>query len=210
MGNGLQFRCKARDLAAWLGLVPATILYRRQTDAAGISKRGNLYVRKLLVHGARSCFRHLDRTRDRLGSRLDGLDARMHPNKAVVALANKMARIVWIVLTKPGATNAAILHSPDASASIAYRPHRREFYAARVLAQINTEDSNRLLLVPLHFPISASYSMVGESAGHLIRSHMHRSRSEPSFLNPPPEWFDGRLDLDPVSWFLSMRPFVCM
>jgi HlyD family secretion protein len=69
----------------------------------GISKRGNRYVRKLLVHGARSCFRHLDRTQDRLGSWLDGLQSRMHPNKAVVALAAKMARIVWVVLTRPGA-----------------------------------------------------------------------------------------------------------
>ncbi|ESZ02758.1 transposase [Mesorhizobium sp. L48C026A00] len=68
-----------------------------------ISKRGNRYVKKLLVHGARSCFRHLDRTRDRLGSWLNGLQSRMHPNKAVVALAAKMARIVWVLLNKPGA-----------------------------------------------------------------------------------------------------------
>lgn len=43
------------------------------------------------------------RTRDRLGNWLDGLQSRMHPNKAVVALAAKMARIVWVVLNKPGA-----------------------------------------------------------------------------------------------------------
>ncbi|WP_287181622.1 transposase [Mesorhizobium sp.] len=63
----------------------------------GISKRGNRYVRKFLVHGARTCFRHLDRTRDRLGGWLDGLQSRMHPNKAVAALAAKIARIVWVV-----------------------------------------------------------------------------------------------------------------
>ncbi|MER8956574.1 hypothetical protein NKH98_28515 [Mesorhizobium sp. M0833] len=67
-----------------------------------ISKRGNRYVRKPLVQ-ARSCFRHLDRTRDRLGSWLNGFQSRMHPNKAIVALAAKMARIVWVVLNKPGA-----------------------------------------------------------------------------------------------------------
>ncbi|WP_349510149.1 IS110 family transposase, partial [Bradyrhizobium sp. NAS96.2] len=103
IGDGLQFR-KARDLAAWLGLVPRQHSTGGKQTLLGISKRGNRYVRKLLVHGARSCFRHLDRTRDRLGSWLDGLQARMHPNKAVVALAAKMARIVWVVLNKPGGT----------------------------------------------------------------------------------------------------------
>jgi transposase len=102
VGNGRQFQ-KARDLAAWLGLVPREHSTGGKQKLLGISKRGNRYVRKLLVHGARSCFRHLDRTRDRLGSWLDGLQSRMHPNKAVVALAAKMARIVWVVLTKPGA-----------------------------------------------------------------------------------------------------------
>lgn len=94
---------KARDLAAWLGLVPRQYSTGGKQTLLGISKRGNLYVRKLLVHGARSCFRHLDRTRGRLGSWLDGLEGRMHPNKALVALAAKMARIVWVVLNKPGA-----------------------------------------------------------------------------------------------------------
>ncbi|RUX22574.1 IS110 family transposase [Mesorhizobium sp. M7A.F.Ca.US.011.01.1.1] len=102
VGTGCQFQ-KARDLAAWLGLVPREYSTGGKQKLLGISKRGNRYVRKLLVHGARSCFRHLDRTRDRLGSWLDGLQSRMHPNKAVVALAAKMARIVWVVLTKPGA-----------------------------------------------------------------------------------------------------------
>ena len=81
IGDGLQFR-KARDLAAWLGLVPRQYSTGGNQTLLGISKRGNRYVRKLLMHGARSCFRHLDRTRDRLGNWLDGLEARMHPNKA--------------------------------------------------------------------------------------------------------------------------------
>lgn len=102
IGSGRQFQ-KARDLAAWLGLVPREYSTGGKQKLLGINKRGNRYVRKLLVHGARSCFRHLDRTKDRLGNWLDGLQARMHPNKAVVALAAKMARIVWVVLTKPGA-----------------------------------------------------------------------------------------------------------
>ena len=71
---------------------------------SGISKRGNNYVRRLLIHGARSCVMHLDRTRDQLGKWRDGLQSRMHHNKVVVALANKLARIAWVVLTKPGAS----------------------------------------------------------------------------------------------------------
>jgi len=102
VGNGLQFH-KARDLAAWLGLVPRQYSTGGKQTLLGISKRGKPYVRKLLVHGARSCLLHLDRTHDRLGSWLDGLQARMHSNKAVIALAAKMARVVWAVLNKPGA-----------------------------------------------------------------------------------------------------------
>src|SRR5690606_9328083 len=102
VGDGRQFR-RARELAAWLGLTPKEHSTGGKTTLLGISKRGNRYVRKLLVHGARSCFRHLDRTRDRLGSWLDGLQRRVHPTKAVIALAAKMARIDWVVLTKPAA-----------------------------------------------------------------------------------------------------------
>ena len=57
-----------------------------------------------IVHGARSCVTHLDRSHDRLGSWLDGLCARMHVNKVTVALAAKMARVAWAIITTPGAT----------------------------------------------------------------------------------------------------------
>jgi transposase len=103
VGSGKQFRT-ARDLAAWMGLTPAQFSTGGKTILSGISKRGNNYVRRLLIHGARSCVMHLDRTRDRLGKWLDGLQSRMHHNKVVVALANKLARIAWVVLTKPGAS----------------------------------------------------------------------------------------------------------
>jgi transposase len=56
------------------------------------------------VHGARSCLLHLDRSRDRLGTWIDALQRRMHNNKVTVALAAKMARVAWVVITKPGAT----------------------------------------------------------------------------------------------------------
>jgi transposase len=101
-GDGKQFR-KARDLAAWLGLVPRQYSTGGKPTLLGISKRGNSYVRRLLIHGARSCVMHLDRTRDRLGAWLDQLQSRMHPNKVAVALANKIARIAWVILNKPSA-----------------------------------------------------------------------------------------------------------
>ncbi|WP_376100872.1 IS110 family transposase (plasmid) [Roseomonas sp. CCTCC AB2023176] len=102
VGEGRQFR-KARDLAAWVGLVPRQHSTGGKTTLLGINKRGNSYIRRLLIHGARSCLMHLDRSRDRLGAWLDRLRARMHPNKVVVALAAKMARIAWVILNRPGA-----------------------------------------------------------------------------------------------------------
>lgn len=101
-GDGRQFR-KARDMAAWLGLVPAEHSTGGKQTLLGISKRGNRYVRRLIIHGARSCFLHLNRANHALGGWLSALEARTHRNKAVVALANKLARIVWAILTRLGA-----------------------------------------------------------------------------------------------------------
>ena len=103
VGDAKQFK-KGRDMAAWLGLVPAQYSTGDKSRLLGISKRGNPYLRRLLIHGARSCVMHLDRSRDRLGLWLDSLQARLHPNKLIVALANKLARIAWVILTRPGAT----------------------------------------------------------------------------------------------------------
>ncbi|CAM5334430.1 transposase [Aquamicrobium terrae] len=72
--------------------------------AAVAAKRGNKYLRRMMIHGARSCVVHLDRSRDRLGPWLNSLEARMHRKKVTVALAAKIARIVWVVMTKAGAS----------------------------------------------------------------------------------------------------------
>ncbi|WP_245457022.1 MULTISPECIES: transposase [unclassified Mesorhizobium] len=98
VGSGRQFQ-KAGDWPHGWGLVPREHSTGSKQKLLGISKRGNRYVRKLLVHGARSCFGHLDRTRNRPGGWLVGLQSRMHPNKAVVALAAKITRIVRGILT---------------------------------------------------------------------------------------------------------------
>jgi transposase len=74
-----------------------------KTTLLGISKRDNRYVRRLLVHGARSCVVHLDRGRDRLGGWIDALRGRMHLNKVTVAVAAKIARTAWAIITQPGA-----------------------------------------------------------------------------------------------------------
>lgn len=98
-GNGNQFK-SGRDLAAWLGLVPREHSTGGKQRLLGISKRGNPYLRKLLIHGARTCVLNLNRTKDRLGAWIDKMEARgIHRNKVIVALANKLARVVWAVLT---------------------------------------------------------------------------------------------------------------
>jgi transposase len=61
VGNGRQFR-KARDLAAWLGLVPAELSTGGKQALLGISKRDDRFVRRLIIHGAMSCFLRLNRT----------------------------------------------------------------------------------------------------------------------------------------------------
>jgi transposase len=101
-GSGRQFK-KARDMAAWLGLVPQQYSTGGKPTLLGISRRGNRYLRRLLIHGARSCVNHLDRSRDRLGAWMNQLQRRMHVNKVTVALAAKIARIAWVILTRPGA-----------------------------------------------------------------------------------------------------------
>lgn len=87
-----------RDLAAWLGLVPRQASTGGKARLLGISKRGNRYLRKNLIHGARAVLPHLAESATPLGHWVKGLLARAHKNTVVVALANKLARIAWAVL----------------------------------------------------------------------------------------------------------------
>ncbi len=98
IGNGSAFT-KGREFAAWLGLVPQQHSTGGKHRLLGISKRGNPYLRKLFIHGARSAMLHLNRADHSIGHWIDQLEARTHRNVAVVALANKLARIAWAVLT---------------------------------------------------------------------------------------------------------------
>ena len=104
-GKGETF-ARGRDLAAWLGLVPRQITTGGRPRLIGITKRGNKYLRRLLIHGARSAMPGLAASATPLGDWLRGLMQRVHKNAAVVALANKLARIVWVVLHKGEEFNA--------------------------------------------------------------------------------------------------------
>jgi transposase len=91
---------RGRDLAAWLGLVPKQMTTGGKPRLLGISKRGNGYLRKMLVHGARAALPTLSKADTPLGGWLRGLLARAHVNTVVVALAAKLARTAWAELAK--------------------------------------------------------------------------------------------------------------
>ena len=89
---------RGRNLAAWLGLVPRQATTSGKARLLGITKRGSKYLRKMLIQGARAALPTLSRGDTRLGQWLRGLLARAHCNTVVVALAAKMAHIVWALL----------------------------------------------------------------------------------------------------------------
>ncbi|MHA6922463.1 IS110 family RNA-guided transposase [Ralstonia pseudosolanacearum] len=105
IGDAKCFK-NGRQLAAWLGLVPRQHSSGGKNVLLGISKRGDTYLRTLLIHGARSAIlaaqRRSDNQRANKGGWLDGLLLRRNPNVAAVALANKNARIVWALLAHGG------------------------------------------------------------------------------------------------------------
>lgn len=97
VGNGQGFR-KGRDVSASLGLVPKQHSTGGKTVLLGISKRGDRYLRSLLVHGARAVVRQAANKDDALSRWINKLKATRGFNKTAVALANKMARIGWVIL----------------------------------------------------------------------------------------------------------------
>jgi transposase len=87
-----------RGLAAWLGLVPRQHSTGGRDRLLGISKRGDVYLRQLLIHGARAVLRWVERKADRTSRWATALKARRHSNVAVVAMANKIARVAYAVM----------------------------------------------------------------------------------------------------------------
>ena len=88
-----------RQFAAWLGLVPRQHTTGGKERLLGISKRGETYLRKLLVHGARATIRWGGRKTDRRSQGMRQRLERRGNNRTAVAVANKNARIVWALLT---------------------------------------------------------------------------------------------------------------
>jgi transposase len=87
-----------RGFAAWLGLVPKQRSSGGKTRLLGISKRGDHYLRTLMIHGARAALARAGKKHDPRSLWLQKLRQRRNPNVAAVALANKNARIVWAML----------------------------------------------------------------------------------------------------------------
>ena len=99
IGNGAAFK-KGREFAAWLGIVPGEYTTGGKQKLLGISKRGNSYLRRLFVQGARAVLQQSAKQSSGLSAWLAQLTARTHRNVAAVALANKLARMAWAVLAK--------------------------------------------------------------------------------------------------------------
>jgi len=88
-----------RGLAAWIGLVPRQHATGGRERLLGISKRGDVYLRQLLIHGARAVLRWVERKEDSTSRWATALKARRHTNVACVAMANKIARVAYAVMT---------------------------------------------------------------------------------------------------------------
>ena len=108
LGDGKAFR-KGRDFAVSLGLTPRQRSSGGKAQMLGISKRGDRYLRTLMIHGARAVLGRAQGKDDPRSQWIGKMRERRHPNIVAVALANKNARIVWSILSRgefyrPGAT----------------------------------------------------------------------------------------------------------
>ena len=99
LGEGWRPFAHGRALAAWLGPVPRQHSSRGSPRLVGISKRGDVYLRQLLIHGARAMLRWAEHKDDATSRWARDLKQRRHPNVAVVAVANQLARIAWALIT---------------------------------------------------------------------------------------------------------------
>ncbi len=99
IGNGHDFK-NARHLSAWLGLVPRQESTGGRDVLLGISKRGNKYLRTLLIHGARTVVYWARKKNDPRSRWINELAKRRGENIAAVAVANKNARIIWAILSR--------------------------------------------------------------------------------------------------------------
>jgi transposase len=108
IGNGAAFK-KGRGFAAWLGVVPGEYSTGGKQNLTETSRRGNKYLRKLFVQGAHAVLQSRTKQAPGLNAWLDRLTSRKRIQVTAVALANKMARIVWAVLYKGEAYRPPLL-----------------------------------------------------------------------------------------------------
>ena len=99
MGDLKQFK-NGSQFAAWLGVVPRQRSSGGKSVLGGITKHGHSYLRVLLIQGAKSAVMTAERRSDRISQWVLALRERAGWQKAVVALANKNARILWAVMTR--------------------------------------------------------------------------------------------------------------
>ena len=111
VGDAKNFS-NGRQLAAWLGLVPKQESSGGKTVLLGISKRGDAYLRTLLIHGARSVLWAAQRRKASVDRWVQGLLERRNANVAAVAMANKTARIAWALLAKDRQYDSAHVSMP--------------------------------------------------------------------------------------------------
>ena len=105
VGDFKQFKSGAQ-FGAWIGLTLRQRSSGGKNNLGGITKRGDTYLRTLLIQGAKSVVMTAHRRTDKISSWVVALKERSGWQKAVVALANKNARILWAVMTKGEAFDA--------------------------------------------------------------------------------------------------------
>ena len=97
IGRGEQFQ-SGRELAVWLGITPRQHASGTTSKLGGITKRGDRYLRKQLIHGARAALFRCKNPDDQMIAWARDLAKRRGPNKATVALASRMSRLAWVLL----------------------------------------------------------------------------------------------------------------
>lgn len=99
VGDARQFE-DGRQMAAWLGLVPRQHSSGGKSVLLGITKRGDKYLRTLLIHGARAALKSYQKNPARMPQWVQRLLQRKHPNVVCVAMAHRTARVAWAMLTR--------------------------------------------------------------------------------------------------------------
>lgn len=99
LGSGKQFK-RGRDASAALGVVPKQHTSGDKQRLSGITKKGDAYLRSLIIHGARSALIRVEKKDDPLSQWINRLIVTRGKNKAIVALANKMIRIAWVIVAR--------------------------------------------------------------------------------------------------------------